>query len=610
MPERATTLGKLLVDKALPPDMRGKDIVFNKKSTSVLFQELAERHPDEYSDVLQRMRDISRVSGTEYGGAASIRLEDMQLPPRTKAYRKELRAKVATIAQDPRISSESKQKQIVDMVRKVMPTVQSMLQKEMVGRENSYGLSISQGYKGSPTQLIQIMFGDMLVADHKGKAVPIPGLHGYGEGVTPAEYWAGSYASRKGFSDVQFATAKTGFLGKQLAAMAHRAKVTGTDCGAAGLGILVDGDDPEILGSVLSKDINGLKAGQVLTKKDLPKLRSKKPLVRSLVTCQQPEGICQKCSGKRDQGNFPAIGAHVGIDVGRVVSEPMTQQLGLSAKHTGGVIGLNSDNLEGFEEVNQFVQIPKMFRGAAVLAPKDGKVRNITKAPQGGHYIRVNEEDVFVPEGRKIEVSPGASVEAGDILTSGTPNPADIAMHKGLGEGRKYFQDKFYEILKKNGVPTHRRNVEVLSRSFFDRIRITNPDGVQGYTIGDIVRYGTFQKNYTPRKGAATLAPKRSVGSYLEKPVMHYTIGTRITPKIAKFLSQEGVGEVTSHKTHPGFEPQVTRAMGLPAQDPDWKVRLAGFGVKRSLLESARHGSESKHDQTSYVPSLMDPTRL
>jgi DNA-directed RNA polymerase subunit beta' len=610
MPEKSTTLGKLLVEQAIPEDMRDQDRVFNKKSTGVFFQELAEKHPDTYIDVLQRLSNISRVVATEYGGPASVHLKDLRLPPRTKAYRKELRGKVHQISQDPSLSPQQKQEGIVTTVRRAMPTIQKMLMGELSGRDNAYGLAVEQGFRGSPTQLIQMMFGDMLVADHRGRPVPIPGLHGYGEGVTPAEYWAGSYASRKGYADVQFATAKTGFLGKQMAAMSQHVQVTGEDCGATGVGILVNGDDPEILGAVLAKDINGVKAGSVIGKRDLPKIRGKKPLVRSLITCQQPEGICQKCAGKRDQGSFPAIGAAVGIDAGRVVSEPMTQELGLSAKHTGGVIGLNSDNVEGFEEINQFVQVPKMFMGAAVLSPKEGKVRKIVKAPQGGHYLYVDDEQVFVPEGRKIQVSPGDSVEAGDVLTSGTPNPAEIAEYKGLGEGRRYFQDKFYEILKDNNVPTHRRNVEVLSKAFFDRIKITNPDGVQGYIIGDIVPYGAFQKEYEARPGTEQLNPKRGVGRYLEKPVMHYTIGTQITPKIAKFLADEGVESVMTHKDHPGFEPQVTRIMGIPAQDPDWKVRLAGFGVKQSLLESARHGSSSKHDQTSYVPKLMDPSRL
>ena len=606
----STTLGRLLVNRVVPKDMRDPERVFDKKDANVFFQDLAEEHPDEYVDVLRRLSDISRMVATEYGDTASLRLRDLKLPPRTKQYRNELRSRIHGIAQDPGLTSEQKNDKIVATMRKAMPTIQKTLETEVFSRDNAYGDSIKHGFRGSPVQLTQLLFGDMLVADHKGRPIPIPGLHGYGEGVTGPEYWAGAYGARKGYSDVQFATAKTGFLGKQLSAMSQNIRVTGKDCGAKGVGTLVTGDDPEIIGSVLAKETKGLPAGTAITKKHLSALRGAQPLIRSLDTCQQKEGVCQLCAGKRDQNKFPTEGSYIGVDAARVISEPMTQELGLSAKHVGGVIGLNSDNISGFDEVNQFVQVPKAFQGAAVLAPVEGRVRSIKKAPQGGHYLYVEDQELYVPPERKIEVSPGDSVEAGDTVTDGTPHPAEIAGYKGLGEGRQYFQTKFYDILKKNGVPTHRRNVEVLSRAFFDKVRVTNPDGVLGYRIQDIIPYGELQREYSPRTGAEQLRPKRSTGMYLERPVMHYTIGTKVTPKVAAFLEKQGIDSVVAHKEHPGFEPYVVRAMGVPGADPDWKVGLSGFGLKKSFLEAARMGAGSKKESTSYVPSVMDPSRI
>jgi len=610
MAEPVTTIGRVLVNQALPESLRRPDRVLNKKGTAELFQELAEKHPDEYVDILHKLNGISRVAGTEYGGVASVRLSDLKLPPKIKDYRRQLREKIQTIAQNKNITSAQRQEQIIGTMRRALPTIQEMLKKEVFDRDNAYGLGVKEGFRGSSAQLTQLLFGDMLLADHRGRPIPIPGLHGYGEGVTPAEYWAGSYASRAGYSSVQFATAKTGFLGKQLAAMAQQVVVTGDDCGANQVGIFVDGGDPEILGSVVAREVAGIPVGTVLEKKHLAKISGKKPLVRSLLTCQMPEGVCQRCSGKRENGRFPEVGTYLGIDAARISSEPMTQELALSAKHHGGMVGVTDTNLSGFDEINQFVQIPKIFRGASVLSPIEGKVRQIIKAPQGGHYLTVDTEQVYIPPDRKLSVAPGEQVEAGDMLTDGTPNPAEIAKYKGLGEGRKYFQDKFYEILKDNGVATHRRNVEALATSFFNRVRITRPEGIMGYRIDDIVPYGDLQRSYEPRDGAQTKAPKRVIGMYLERPVLHYSIGTRVTPKMASFLDKEGIPEVVAHKDEPGFEPQVTRLMGIPAQDPDWKVRLSGFGIKSALLDAARQGSTSMNSTPSYVPKLMDPSRL
>jgi len=756
MPAARTTLGRILIDQAIPESMREPGRVLNKKTSSAFFQELAEKHPDDYVTVLKRLSDISRVVATEYGGTSSLRLTDLRLPPKTKAYRKQLQEKIRAISQSNALTSAQKDEQIMSTMQKAMPTIQKTLLAELETRPNAYGEMVKQGLRGSPTQLTQLLFGDMLVADHRDRPVPIPGMHGYGEGVTGPEFWAGSYASRKGYclspntlvrmadtsvkriedigpgewvlgsgpagdtfpvqvidrhyngvrvvyryhfgsgasiyieatpdhkilatrggdmnpigeatrcrvsdktlvldkdewtkagflkkqsdpeplgltptydlevdhpdhmfvlanglivsnSDVQFATAKTGFLGKQLAAMSQHIRVTGKDCGADGVGLMVDGDDPEILGSVISRDTEGISRNTAVSRKDLATLRGKRVMIRSLLTCQMPEGVCQMCSGKRDQNKFPPMGAYIGIESARVLSEPMTQQLALSAKHLGGVVGENTSNVSGFDEVNQFVQVPKTFKGGAVLSKRDGKVTRIVDAPQGGKYVYIDGEPEYSPGTRNITVKVGDEVTSGDVLTDGTPNPAEIAQAKGLGEGRRYFQDKFYEILTKNGVSSHRRNVEVLSRAFFDKVKITRPEGVMGYAISDIVPYTQLASEYIPRKDSNPLRPKRAVGTYLEKPTMHYSIGTKVTSKIAKDLEDNGVETIVTHKEGPGFEPHVVRAMGVLGSDPDWKVRLSGFGLKKSFLEAAQLGSSSKHEGTSYVPKVLDPVRL
>ena len=349
------TIGRILVGAAIPADMQDPERVFDKKTAGAFFAELARRHPDKYADVLQNLNNISRAVGTETGGMASIKLSDLQTPPRLKEYRKQLRGRIHAVSQDPSLSMKQKNDKIVSTMHKALPTIHKNIAQEVYGRDNAFGQSVKLGVRGSPSQLAQILFGDMLVADHKGRPIPIPGLHGYGEGVTPTEYWAGTYGARKGFSDVQFATAKTGFLSKQMALMTHRLKVTGDDCGAEKVGIQADGDNPEIIGSVLAKDVAGIEAGTVLDKKHMPKLRGKEPLLRSVITCQQPEGICQRCSGKHDNDQFPSIGAYIGITSARTTGEPMTQQLGLSSKHTGGVVGVNDQNVSGLDEVTQFM---------------------------------------------------------------------------------------------------------------------------------------------------------------------------------------------------------------------------------------------------------------
>jgi hypothetical protein len=67
---------------------------------------------------------------------------------------------------------------------------------------------------------------------------------------------------------------------------------------------------------------------------------------------------------------------------------------------------------------------------------------------------------------------------------------------------------------------------------------------------------------------------------------------------------------VLAHREPAGFEPEVTRLLAHPSMDPDWKVRLAGFGLKSSLLAAATKGAVNPPDSTSPVPLLMNPSRI
>lgn len=607
--QKITTVGRLRVKDALPDELKDFDRTLDKKGLKDLFEDLALNHPDRYVDVLDNMNRIAEDAQTTYGNEASLSLKDLELPPRAKEYRERLKERVRAISQSD-LPSDQKSKKIVDMIRNTVEDIRGRVMDEAVPRKNSMALMARYGVKSNPNQLTQMLFGDIMVTDHKKRPIPVPALRGYGEGVSPEEYWAGSYASRAGYSAVQFSTADTGYLGKQLALMSSRIRVTGDDCGASDLGVSRRGDDPEIIGSILAEDTAKLPKGTVIDKNNIKMLGGNEVTVRSLITCQQPAGVCKKCAGKQYDDKFPQEGEFIGIRAARALSEPMTQQLGLSAKHVGTTIGAENQDVSGFEEINRFVQIPGRFLSKSVLAPSEGVVQQIVPAPQSGYYMHVNNKQLYVPPGRELLVKVGDKVEAGDMLTDGTPNPAEVAEYKGLGEGRKYFTEKFYDILNSNGIPSHYRNVEVLGRAFFDRVEVTDPNGWGDYTLGDIIPYSLVQSKYKPRDNSEILKAKKAVGTYLEKPVLHYSIGTPITNKVAENLMKHNINEITVNRDEPVFKPAPVRAAGFMEDDPDWKVRMSGFGLKRALLDSITHGASSPHKSTSAIPGLMNPSRL
>jgi DNA-directed RNA polymerase subunit beta' len=514
---------------------------------------------------------------------------------------------VKAIAQDPALTGDEKNKRIVSAMQKADKKIQEAVLREGLGKDNVFAKSIDKGFRGSPSQLIQLIFGDRLLTDHKDQIVPFPGLTGYGAGVDPMEYFAGTYGARKGYWAVQKATAASGFFGKQLSASVRDLRVDNDDEPIFdGRGLPVSGDDPDIVGRVLAYPIAGLKAGHVIEKDDLKVLAGKEPVIRSVTTDLRKRGISAASVGRRGDGRFPQVGENIGIEQARVVSEPLTQ-LGLSSKHVGGQAGVTDQTVTGFDAINQIFQVPSRFPGGAAISPVDGTVSSITEASQGGQYLQVGDQEVYVPRGLELKVKKGDKVEAGDIMSSGLPNPAAIAQHKGIGEARRQFIRQFRELLEENNVPTHRRNLESLATGFINRVKITDPRGVANYATGTVVPYHHLEEDYKPREDARKVSPKRAVGNYLEQPVLHYTIGTRITPRVAEEMQRFQVPEVLTHKQSPGFEPSVNRLMTMSMTSPDWKDRMSGFYLKQSFLDAAQRGAVSPKDSPSPVRFLMNP---
>jgi len=203
-----------------------------------------------------------------------------------------------------------------------------------------------------------------------------------------------------------------------------------------------------------------------------------------------------------------------------------------------------------------------------------------------------------------VNVKPGDRVDAGDILSSGIPNPADLVRHRGIGAGRLDFVQIFQNAFKDSGMPANRRNIELLSRGLVNHIRVNDLDGVDNALPDDIVEYSAVERNYKPRYGFRVTKPTASIGKYLERPVHQYSIGTRITKKMANELRDRGVGDITVHDDPPPFSPVMVRAMEQLTVSPDWQTRLGGSYLQRGLLEALHRGRGSTPTSVSYIPGL------
>ena len=217
--------------------------------------------------------------------------------------------------------------------------------------------------------------------------------------------------------------------------------------------------------------------------------------------------------GIRERGGLAPLGDYVGLAASQALSEKLSQGQ-LSAKHTGGVAGADKA-VSGFAHINQLIQVPKTFKGGAAHAQLDGKVSSVVDAPQGGKYITIGSEQHYVPHGLDPHVKVGDTVEAGDVISDGIPNPAEIVQHKGIGEGRRYFVGAFGDAYRNSGMSSHRRNVELLARGLIDHVRVTDEFG--DHIEDDVVPYSSHrEKLEAPARSHHVVGlPSRASGQML-----------------------------------------------------------------------------------------------
>lgn len=602
-----TTAGQLAVNELLPEEMRDHKRVLDKKGVSQLLQTIAEKYPEKYRDIAHGLSKVGYHSAYHTGGH-SFDLEHMRTAQAAVKTRQEVEAQIQKLYMHPFLSDEQKEQKVVELAMSHHQPLTDAILRESKLENNPLAEQVSAVGRGNPVSLKSLRGGDLMYVDHKDRPIPIPILRSYAEGLEPVEYYAGTFGARKGVMDTKFATQDAGALSKQFNQVAHRLIVTKHDHSDqirhAAQGMPVDLDDPDNEGALLAYPVGGYPRNTVLRPKIISHLKSmgvNRLVVRSPITTGPMDGgLYGRDVGIRERGSISPLGDNIGIAAAQALSEPLAQAQ-LSSKHSGGIVGA-AKGVSGFKLINQLTQVPKTFKGGAAHAQLDGRVSDIEAAPQGGNFITIGGQRHYVGTGYEPKVKRGDVVEAGDVISDGIPNPAEIVRHKGIGEGRRYFVDSFRSAYKESGLPHHRRNIEIMARGLIDHVKMNEEHG--HYVPGDVVPYSRLEHMYQPREGNQTLPLNRANDMYLEKPVLHYSIGTKIRPSVTKSLNEFGINNVTVHKDPPPFEPEMIRGMENLSHDPDWMVRFLGSYQEKNLLRGVHRGAVSDEKGTSYVPPL------
>ena len=604
-----TTVGKILLKAHTPEDMHAfiDSTELDKNGLAKLFDQLAERHPLTYNKIVSELARLGFEVSTRLG--STVKLTDLRSPIDKVERFKGLNVKLDALRKE-----EKDPKKYEAAANTIYQTFVKEVTRDLVdvgvAKNQTLAKIIKSGSRGSPVQYMQTVFAPVLVQDNTGRPlVDFPITKSFAEGLNLPEYLATSFGSRQGEVAKKLAVADAGYFSKQMSRATMTLRVEEHDCGTDN-GIDVPVANKEVIGTYLAHPVGGYNKNNEVTPKminDLANKGVKDVIVRSPITCQSSRkfhhnAICQLCSGKREKG-LPQLGDFIGITSASTLGEPLAQGQ-LSLKHTSG--SATGPNLaSGFDLVKQLATIPSTFKDKAAVAEHDGTVSKIRVAPQGGHYIDVGTDEYYIPTGFGLKVKANDQVEAGDVLSDGIINPADIVRLKGIGEGRRYFAFAMKRAFDDSGMGgINARNFEVLSKAMIDHVRITNNDGLGDHLPGEVVSYQTVEKDYQPRPDAAKVRIDQAYNKYLEQPVLHYTIGTRITHKIITRLKANNIDQILVSSVAPAFTPEMQRLDAIPEHEDDWMHQLYTANLERKILHSANTGAFSDLKGASPVPGL------
>lgn len=582
---------QLLLNSYLPEEFRNYEREYTKKEIMGILAGIAEKYPDKYADTIAKIAKAGRENS--YLQGETLGLEDMKPTFDKQPILDEMHKKVKAtkLIRDPEKQKTARMAIYMETLDKLhKETMSSSMQKK-----TTLANSVLSGARGNPTQLRSMITSPGLYADYKDNPIDLFVENSYGEGLRPADYLASTFGARKSVIATKAATADAGFLGKQMGFSSADLVVTEEDSGSSH-GIKLSTDHlGDLKGRVLARPVGPFNAGTIVDKSVMAEINKRKlpyVLVKSPLTSYTKQGIDAQSIGMMPDKRFARIGDSVGLTASSASSEPVIQG-SLGTKHLSGAVKGKKMQFSGFNVINQMMQAPKTFPNKAVLAELDGFVEKVEEAPQGGYYIHIGGEKHYTGPGVEPLVKVGQEVEAGEQLADGLIDPKDVLRLRGIGEARKYYVDRLRQIYDDSGIPVERINLELLARNAINHITLEDNTDYPDIIPDTVISYNEFASRYKPAEDSKELRPTKAVGTYLQSPALHYTIGTRVTPKIAKELEETGYESVYASPKEPPFKPLFSRLMTANENQEDWFGRLHGSHLTKNLQTAAEQGQDT-----------------
>ncbi len=514
-----TSVGRLLFNSYLPSEYPFLNKTMDQKTLKKLEDDLIAVYGiHKIPKILDDIKDFGFKYATKSGTTWSN--VDLHVPEKKKiiidATEKEVRKNWEAFNEGFITKNERKRKNI-ELWFKAKDEVDAEIVIANSGDSSVTDMSDS-GARGSRGNLSTMIGMKGIVSNVLNEGIEFPVKSSIKEGLDPIEYFITTHGSRKGLADTALNTAKAGYLTRKLFDVGQDVIINEEDC-QTNKSITISTNSigfklplsKTCRGRYITKTVKDnedniiFKKGHFLTIADankLDELEIEQVEIRSPLTCQSVEGICQKCFGMDMGGDqLVDLGETVGTMAAQAIGEPGTQ-LTMRTKHVSGAASRGGDIVSGLPRVEEIFERRKP-KVPAVIAKEDGEVFKIEDEGQKTLITIQTDETVgksktkeriyVIPFLRTPIIKEGEKIKKGQLLTDGAANLEELLKLGGKEVTQEYIISETVKIYELQGSSVARKHMEVIIKQMFSRSKVINI-GDSEFIDGDIVENAELEK--------------------------------------------------------------------------------------------------------------------
>jgi DNA-directed RNA polymerase subunit beta' len=541
-----TSVGRIIFNEPLPPKIGFINKTMKSRELRKLISELIDKFGiKETAIILDRIKRMGFKYATDSG--ISWGMSDIQVSKEKKQWLKEAHRELDEVQNqydNGLLTDEERRSRVIEIWLNVTERV-ARRTPEILDPKGPIFNIFDSGARGSLGQLTQMSGMKGLTINPAGEIIELPIRSSYKEGFSVLEYFISTHGGRKGMADTALKTATAGYLTRRLVDVCQDVVVRHEDCGDKN-GIYVYREDEEDMGNSLANRIVGRVAletiksspseakgrvkgskkpsarsvrsgnkeeilvnpGQLIDKETARKIDETgidKVKVRSVISCQSTDGICQKCYGyDLGRNELIKLGEAVGIVTAQAIGEPGTQ-LTLRTFHTGGVAG-GEDITQGLPRVEEIFEA-RSPKGKAIISGVDGQVKNIIErngqrvvqieVSEAGTTSRSKKKRKVVeysfPVGMVIRVDKGDLVAKGQQLNEGNIDLKELYKMAGQEAVQRYIIREVQKIYTFAGENISDKHIEMIIRQMFSRSKIKSPGDTE-FLADQVVEWSRLKR--------------------------------------------------------------------------------------------------------------------